>query len=147
MAYFSRRLTGVLTRADLVRLVAPTYAKARDVDDEEAAERLGRALAVPSVLDDVYRGISGALADMKGPRTHEDALMDRISAAVPERRARAKPAPGTPGISAVLVRIDLEIGLVSEGMRATLDTPRGRQLLEGGLLELGKHVVKDLLRG
>src|SRR5512138_3051378 len=132
MAYFSRRLTGVLTRADLVRLLAPTYAKAKGVDDEEATERLGRALAVPAALDDLYRGISTALADTKGPRTHEDALMDRISAAVPARRARAKPAPDTPGVAAVLVRLDLVIGLAPEPMRETLASPRGRALLEGG---------------
>lgn len=145
--YFSRRLPGVLTRADLVRLLAPTYAQQRAVDEEEAAERLGRALSSPPALDDVYRGISAALADLKGPRTGEDALMDRISAAVPARRARARPAPDTPGISAALVRLDLEIGLASEGMRDMLETPRGRALLEEGLRDLGKHVVKDLLRG
>lgn len=147
MAYFSRRLPGVLTRSDLVRLLAPTYAKARAVDEEEAMERLGRALAVPSALDDVYRGISDALADLKGPRTSEDALMDKISAAVPVRRARAKPAPDTPGASAALVRLDLEIGLASEGMRAMLESPRGGELLDAGLREIGRHLVKDLLRG
>jgi hypothetical protein len=147
VSYFSRRLPGVLTRADLVRLLAPTYARARAVDEEEAVERLGRALAAPPALDDVYRGISEALADLKGPRTSEDALMDRISAAVPARRARAKPAPDTPGVSAALVRLDLEIGLASEGTRTMLETPRGRQLLDAGLQELGKHLVKDLLRG
>jgi hypothetical protein len=147
VSYFSRRLPGVLTRADLVRLLAPTYARARAVDEEEAMERLGRALAAPQALDDVYRGISDALADLQGPRTSEDQLMDRISAAVPARRARAKPAPDTPGVSAALVRLDLEIGLASEGMRATLASPRGRELLEKGLRELGKHLVKDLLRG
>jgi hypothetical protein len=147
VAYFSRRLPGVLTKADLVRLLAPTYAKGRAVDEEEAMERLGRALAVPSALDDVYRGISDALADLKGPRTSEDALMDRISAAVPARRARAKPAPDAPGVSAALVRLDLEIGLAAEGMRAMLESPRGRELLDEGLRDIGKHLVKDLLRG
>jgi hypothetical protein len=147
VAYFSRRLPGVLTRADLVRLLAPTYARARAVDEEEAVDRLGRALAAPRALDDVYQGISDALADLQGPRTSEDQLMDRISAAVPARRARAKPAPDTPGVSAALVRLDLEIGLASEAMRATLASPRGRELLDQGLRELGKHLVKDLLRG
>jgi len=147
MAYFSRRLPGVLTKADLVRLLAPTYAKARDVDEEEAAERLSRALAVPAALDDVYRGISAGLAAAQGPRTTEDALMDRLSAAVPARRARAKPVPETPGLSAVLVRLDLELGLAAEAMRAMLETPKGRALLEDGLRAMGTHLVKELLRG
>lgn len=147
MALFSRRLPHVVTARDLVLLLAPTYAAARGVDEEEAAERLGRALAVPAALDDLYRGVSAALAEAKGPRTGEDALVDRISAGVAARRARAKPAPGTPAVAAVLVRLDLEIGLAPEAMRATLATPKGFALLEAGLRELGAHVVKELLRG
>jgi hypothetical protein len=147
MPYFSRRLPHVLTRGDLVLLLAPTYAKARDVDEEEASERLARALAVPAALEDVYRGISAALLDAKGPRTTEDALMDRLSAGVVARRARAKAAAATPAISAVLVRLDVEIGLVAEPMRATLATPKGKAFLDEGLRALGAHLVKELLRG
>jgi hypothetical protein len=153
----------VLTRADLVLLLAPTYAQARGVDEEEAHERLARALAVPAVQDDLYAGVSTALADAKGPRTRsarrggaatssappgasEDALLDRLSAAVAARRARAKAAAATPAVSAVLVRLDLEIGLAPEAMRATLASPRGRALLDEGLRAVGAHVVKHLLR-
>lgn len=144
--YFSRRLPHVLTRRDLVALLAPTYAKARQVDEEEAAERLERALESPVALDAVYRGLSAALGDAKGPRTGEDAVMDRISAHLSARRARIKAAEATPAVSAALVRLDLEIGLAPESMRATLATPRGEALLEAGLRELGAHLVKDLLR-
>ncbi len=147
MPYFSRRLPHVLTRADLVMLLAPTYAKARGVDEEEASERLSRALGSPAALDDLYRGISQALVDAKGPRTSEDALMDRLSAGVVARRARARAAERTPAVSAVLVRLDLEIGVASEAMRATLATPQARALLEEGLRTLGAHVVKELFRG
>jgi hypothetical protein len=146
VALFSRRLPHVLTRGDLVMILAPTYAKARGVDEEEAAERLARALAVPAALDDLYRGISAALADAKGPRTADDALVDRLSAGVAARRARARAAPGTPAVAAVLVRLDLEIGLAPEPMRATLATAKGAALVEAGLRELGAHLVKELLR-
>lgn len=127
-------------------LLAPTYAKARGVDEEEAGERLGRALAVPAVLDDLYRGISEALAEARGPRTSADALVDKLSAGVAARRARAKPAAGTPAVSAVLVRLDLEIGLAPDAMRAMLATPKGSALLGEGLRALGAHLLKDLLR-
>jgi hypothetical protein len=143
--YFSRRLPHVLTRPDLAALLAPTYAIARGVDEEEAVERLGRALAVPGAADAVYRGLSAALADAKGPRTSEDALMDRISAHA-GRRAWAKAAPVTPAVAAALVRLDVEIGLAPETMRETLASPKGSALLEAGLRELGAHVVKNLLR-
>jgi hypothetical protein len=147
LTLFSRRLPHVLTRADLALLLAPTYAKARGVDEEEASERLSRALAVPAALADVHGGISLALSDAKGPRTSEDALMDRLSAGVAARRARAKAAEVTPAVSAALVRLDVEIGLVPEQVRAMLGTDKGRALLDAGLRQLGAHVVKELLRG
>ena len=147
MSLFSRRLPHVLTRSDLVALLAPTYAKARDVDEDEARERLGQALAVPAALEDLYRGISEALADSRGPRTPEDALMDRLSAGVVARRARARPAPADAAVSAVLVRLDVECGLAGEPMRAMLATEKGRALLDQGLRAIGAHLVKELLRG
>lgn len=147
MPLFSRRLPHVVTARDLTALLAPTYAAARGVDEEEAAERLARALAVPAVLDDLYRGLSAALADAKGPRTTEDALVDRLSAGVVARRGRAKAAAATPAVSAVLVRLDLELGLAADAMRETLATPRARALLDEGLREVGAHLVKHLLKG
>lgn len=147
MALFSRRLPHVLTRADLAMLVAPTYAQALSVDEEEAHDRVARALARQEVVDDLYRGISAALEEARGPRTTEDAVMDKLSKGVQARRARAKPAPGSPAISAVLVRLNLEIGLAPEQLRATLESEKGRAMLEEGLRALGAHLVKDLIRG
>ncbi len=146
MTHFSRRLPHVIPPKDLVRLLVPTYAAARGVDEEEAAERLGRALAVPAALEDVYRGISDALRASQGPRTTEDQLMDKLSAGMAARRGRAKPAAATAAISAALVRLDLEIGLAPDAMRETLASPRGKALLDEGIRALGSHAVKDLLR-
>jgi hypothetical protein len=143
---FSRRLPHVLPARDVVRLLVPTYAAARGVDEEEAADRLSRALGVPGALEDVYAGISAALRDAQGPRTSEDQLVDKLSAGVVARRGRAKAAAATPAVSAALVRLDLETGLAPEAMRATLATPRGKALLDEGLRALGAHLVKDLLR-
>lgn len=143
---FSPRLPHLLTRKDLVHLLAPTYARARAVDEGEAAERLERALASPRLLEEVHAAVGGALADRKGPRTSADAVLDRISAQLVRRVARAKAAEATPAISAVLVRIDLETGLAPESMRDTLASPRGRPLLDAGWRELGAHLARELLR-
>jgi len=147
MALFSRRLPHVVTRADLVIVLTPTYAAARGVDDEEAAERLARALACHGVLDDLYGGLSAGLRDVQGPRTSDDDLLDRLSAGVQGRRGRVRAAPDSAALAAVLVRLDLEIGVAPEPMRATLATPRGRAALEEGLAALGRHLVKELLKG
>jgi hypothetical protein len=147
MTLFSRRLPHVLTRADLARVVAPTYAAAMSVEEDEAHERVTRAVEAPGVAEDLYRGISDALARSKGPRTTEDAQLDKLSAAVVARRARVKPAPSSAAISAVLVRMNLDIGLAPEGMRTTLASEKGRAMLEEGLRALGAHLVKELLKG
>jgi hypothetical protein len=144
VSYFSARLPHVLPRKDLVMALAPTYAAARGVDEDEATERLAQALAIPAALDDLYRGVSSALADAQGPRTSEDAVIDRLSQGVVARRARVKPLAASPAVSAVLVRLDLEIGLAAEAMRATLQTPKARALLDEGLRAIGAHLVKEL---
>ncbi len=146
MPLFSRRLPHVLTRGDLAALVAPTYAKALSVDEEEALERMARALERPGVADDLYRGISEALRRAKGPRTSDDDLVDRLSRGVQARRGRARAAPPTGALSAVMVRLNLELGIAPEQMRATLESDKGRALLEEGLRTLGEHLVKELLR-
>ena len=146
MTHFSRRLPHVVTRADLSRMLLETYVDAMSVDDEEALERLGRALEQPALLDELYGGISTALAAVQGERTSEDQLMDKLAKGVQRRRARVKAAPGHPSIAAVLVRINLELGLAPEPMRVTLRAPQGRALLEDGLSRLGRHLVAELLK-
>lgn len=143
---FSRRLPHVLTRADLCRVLLETYVDLMNVEDEEALDRLGRALDRPELLDALYRGISTALAAVQGTRTTEDQLMDKLGKGVQARRGRVKAAPAHPSIAAVLVRINLELGLAPEQMRATLQTEKGRALLEDGLSRLGKHLVAELVK-
>jgi hypothetical protein len=142
----SRRLPHVLTRADLVTILVPTYAEALSVDEDEARDRLGRALERPELLAEAYRALGEALRAAKGPRTTEDAVVDKLSAGVQARRGRVKPAPGGPSLSAVLVRVNLELGLAPEPMRQTLATEKGRAMLDAGWSAVARHVVRELLR-
>jgi len=50
-------------------------------------DRLLRAFANQRVLDEVYGGLSAALAEAKGARTTDDELVDKLSTGV--RRAAA----------------------------------------------------------
>jgi hypothetical protein len=146
VALFSKRLPHVVTRADLSRMLAPTYAKASQVDPELAQERLHRALQSQRVLDEVYTGLSSALAEAKGPRTTEDELIDKLSAGVQARRGRVRAAELTPAVSAVLVLLNLEIGEAPDMMRSALQGEKGRALLDEGLRSIGRHLVKELIR-
>jgi hypothetical protein len=136
----------VVTRKDLALLLAPTYAASAEVDFEEAHERMERAVGSPRVLEQIYAGLSAALEGRKGPRTSEDELVDALSAGVQKRRSRVKPAPPGPGISAVMVLLNLELGYAPEMMRGALENPKGKALLDEGLRALGTHLLKELIK-
>lgn len=142
----SRRLPHVLTRADLATILVPTYAEALSVEEDEAHDRLGRALERPELLAEAYRALAGALRAARGPRTTEDAVVDKLSAGVQARKGRVKAAPGGPALSAVLVRVNLELGLAPEQMRQMLATEKGLAMLAAGWSALAGHLVKELLR-
>ncbi|HUK66257.1 MAG TPA: hypothetical protein VLV17_05470 [Anaeromyxobacteraceae bacterium] len=146
MTDFSPRLSHLFPSKTLARLIAATYAQGMQVDEEEAHERLLEALAAPAAVTDVLRGIAAALGTRVGPRASPDSLLDRLSARLGPSGGRVRAAKATPAMAAVLVRLNLEIGLSPETMRATLAGGKGAQALEEGLNELGAHIVKELLR-
>ena len=125
VALFSRRLPHVFPRAALARVLAPTYAKAAQVDPEEAEDRLLRAFASQRVLDQVYQG---------------------LSAGVQARSRKVRAAELTPAVSAVLVLVNVEVGQASEMMREAIQGGKGQALLQEGLKALGAHLVKELIR-
>jgi len=143
---FSPRLPAVVTRADLAWLVTPTYAEASSIEDDEAHERLARAFTHLELVDDLLWGISEALPQRQGARTTPDQLVDKLSRALHARRGKVTAAAAGPSISAVLVRINVELGLAPEAVRATLQTDKGQKLLDDGLRKLGAHLVDELLK-
>ena len=143
---FSKRLTHVVTRKDLAVMLAPTYAASANVDWDEAHERMERALGSQAIADAVWEGLSEALFTVQGKRTGEDELIDNLSAGVQKRRSRVKPASLTPGVSAVMVMLNLELGFAPEMMRNALHEPKGQALLKAGLKELGLHLAQQLIK-
>jgi len=143
---FSRRLPHVVTRKDLALIVAPTYAAAANVDFEEAHERMERAVGSQRIVDALHQGLSDALYERKGARTGEDELIDKLSDGIQKRRSRVKAAPLTPGISAAIVLLNLELGYAPEMMRNALAEPKGEKLLQDGLRQLGAHLLKELIK-
>lgn len=145
MAALSTRLPHLVTRSDLATLLTPTYGAGQSVDDDESHDRLTRALADPSLLDDVYRSLEEALAAHLGPRTDEDALLDKLAKRVALRKARVKPADVSK-VAALLVRINLLLGLAPERMREVMESNRGRESQSEALRVMGSHLVQELLR-
>jgi hypothetical protein len=52
----------------------------------------------------------------------------------------------TPAISAVMVLLNLELGYAPEMMRGTLASPKGAQMLQQGLRELGEKLLRQLVK-
>lgn len=145
MTLISPRLPHVVTRNDLALLLLDTYQSAMGVDDDEALDRLNRALARPDLLADFHRAISTALI-AKDPQADPDAVIDKLSKAVQKKRGRVKPAPDHPSIAAVLVRINLELGVAPESMRAMLESDKGKKALDDGMTRLAKYLVGELVK-
>ena len=144
MALFSPRLPHVLTRADLAHLLSSTYAREVAISEELAHERLDRALKRDGLPNRIYEAVSAALTLVQGSRT-EDALIDALSKAVPKRIGKIQAAPPSASLSAVTVWINLELGEAPENLRATLETDKGRVLLDRGFQGLGKYLVDQLV--
>lgn len=141
---FSKRLPHVLTRRDLALIVSPTVAAASRVEFDIAHERIERAFAIHRVADAFYEGFSAALEAIKGPRTSEDDLIDKLSAGLEKKRSRVKEANVTPAVSAALVFLDIETGHAPEMMKNALDTEKGRALLKKGLQDFAAHLLREL---
>lgn len=138
------RLDHILPPREWVRLLLPTYAEAACVDDAEAQDRLARALSDTALRDDLAAGLTAALAELRGPKTDADQQLDRLSKALGKRH-NFKPAPGSPALSAVLVRIGVAAGL-GEGLAEVLKTEKGKALYAQGLAALSRHLAKELVK-
>ena len=146
MSHYPKRLPHVITRADWTYLLAPTYAAAQSVDEEIALERLQRAVQSEQILNELYGGLAAGMEAQRGARTTEDEQIDKLSQGIEKRRGRVKAMQQTPGLSAVLVSIDVQIGHAPEMMRDALANPKGAALLKSGLAALGSFLFKELVK-
>ncbi len=140
------RLSHLATRAVVVAKLAPTYAAAHHVDEEEAAERLGRALQ-GSLLTQL---LETAWAEMKGKakRLNDDGLLEKVATTLKDRPQRpGKRVEPTPALSAFLLWVDLEAGTASDAARRALESEEGRKRVQEGLSVVGALLAAELTKG
>jgi hypothetical protein len=146
MPSYPPRLAHLATRAVLVAKLAPTYALAHQLDDEEAATRLDAALKGPllaQLLDAAWEAMKG-----RTRRLDDDGLLEKVATTLRERPQRpGRVAPLSPAWSAFLVVADLHAGTASEAARRLMETDAGRQRGHEGLAEAGRHLAAELTRG
>lgn len=142
---FPPRLAHLATRAVVAAKLAPTYGVSHQVDDDEAAARVDRALQGP-LLDDL---LAAAWAELQAgtKKLTEDALLEKVARALKDRPQRpGKVAAQTPAWSAFLVLIDVHAGLASDSARRLLESEAGAKAAAQGLTAAGKHLAAELLR-
>jgi hypothetical protein len=142
---FPPRLAHLATRSVVVSRLAPTYAEAHRIDDEEAAARLSRALQGP-LLDDLLAACwEKLLGETK--RLDEAGLLEKIARSLKDRPTRpGKVVPVTAPLSAFFVTADVAAGTASDAVRHVLETDAGRAKVAEGLAEAGALMARELTR-
>lgn len=137
------RLSHLATRAVVVAKLAPTYAEANSLEDEEAVSRLDRALQSP-LLEDLLTACWG---ELQAGGQDEEALLKKVASSLKNRPQRpGKIAPVTTGWSAFLVLADVHAGTASDAAQRLLETEEGKKRARAGLVEVGKHLAAELSR-
>lgn len=139
------RLGHLVTRAVVAAKFRPLFATSHEIDENEAQERLERALAGrlwELLLDTAWF----ALTDKKR-EVDEAAMLEKIAKTLKSRPLRpGRDATLNPSFSAFLVMIDLEAGMASDAARKVLESPQGEAMKKAGLTEAGRFLAAELTR-
>lgn len=143
---FPPRLGHLATRPVVVAKLVPTYANAHQIDEEEASQRLSRALA-GEIWEDL---LEAAWVAMKGKtkRLTDEGLLEKVATTLKDRPMRPGKATETNAAwSAFMMQLDLEIGTAGDAARRVMETAQGRQMIAAGLAEAGKFLAAELTKG
>ncbi|SEU09823.1 hypothetical protein [Stigmatella erecta] len=140
------RLGHLATRPVVVNRLVPTYAQAHQIDEQEAAQRLSRAIS-GHLWEDLLAATWKALqATLKRP--DEDKLLEKVATTLQERPLRyGKAVETNPSWSAFMMMLDLEIGTAGDAARRVMETEQGRKMLGAGLEEAGRFLATELTKG
>lgn len=140
------RLAHLATRAVVVAKLMPTYARAHNIDEEEASQRLSTALAgrlLTALLESTWTAMRGT-----AKRLTDDGLLEKVATTLGDRPLRpGRPAPSNSAWSAFLILLDLEVGTASDAARRVMESDEGRRRGDEGLAEAGRFLAAELTRG
>ena len=139
------RLAHLATRAVVSAKLFPSYSEAQKLEDDEAKERLSRALAGPlweRLLENTWEALLG---DAK--RLDEAGLLEKVARSLGERPLRpGRATPDSPEWNAFWLELELEAGTVSETARRVLEGDAGKQLMKKGRTAAGRFLAAELTR-
>ena len=139
------RLGHLVTRAVMAARLRPTFAGSHEIDEEEAQERLERALS-GRLWELLLETTWDALNDKKR-KSDPDAVLERVAGTLKDRPLKpGRIAKQNPAFSAFLVLIDLEAGTASDAARKVLESAQGEAMKQQGLAEAGRFLANELVK-
>jgi hypothetical protein len=139
------RLSHLATTPILVAKFLPTYMAAHQVDDDEAASRLERALK-GQLRERLLTACWDALTAQKR-RLNDDGLLEKVAGSLADRPLRrGRVAKLSPAWSAFLVLIDIEAGTAADTVRRAMENEIAQQKAAEGIVEAGAHLAAELTR-
>jgi hypothetical protein len=140
------RLGHLATRPVVVNRLVPTYAKAHEIDEQEAGLRLERAIAGPLWEDLLAATWEAMQARVK--RLDEQKLLEKVASTLEERPLRyGKVVETNPAWSAFMMVLDLEIGTAGDAARKVMESPQAKKMVAAGLAEAGMFLATELTKG
>ena len=148
MAKLPLRFTGLVTRSVLAEMMVQTYAVNKDIDPNEAYERLDVALKELRLIEGLQQSIWRA-ATAKKPGLDDSPLVDLLAKRL-DRAKRFKPfkpkRTESGALAAVMLLVDMGAGYASGDARDLIQSEQGEKLLAEGFRLLGEHLAGEMLR-
>jgi hypothetical protein len=130
----------------VVNRLVPTYAKAHNIDEEEASQRLSRALE-GHIWEDLLAATWEAMK-ARVKRLDEERLLEKVLTTLGDRPLRyGKAVETNPAWSAFMMILDLEIGTAGDAARRVMESEQGRKMIAAGLAEAGGFLATELTKG
>ena len=144
----SPRFLSLVTRTALPEMLAPTYAKLKNLDPNEAYSRLEVGLGRMPLLDSIQQAIWRGLDEERAGLDEAQMVAHLEKRLEKKKRLRAASwRAADEGVwVAVSIALDEGAGVASGEARDLLASPGGQELLQKGLRKLGVHIAKELLR-
>jgi hypothetical protein len=140
------RLGHLATRPVVVNRLVPTYAKAHQIDEQEAMQRLERAIA-GRIWEDLLAATWEAMKSHV-KRLDEQKLLEKVATTLEERPLRyGRVVEPNAAWSAFMMLLDLEIGTAGDAARKVMESEQGRKMVSAGLAEAGMFLATELTRG
>ncbi len=131
-------------------MIAPTYAKIKNLDPNDAYRMLGSALADMRLLDQVQQAIWRGLEQQRASMDEAGMVTHLEKRFAKKKGKRFKPlsyrSSEEGAYVALSIAFDRGAGVASGEAVDLLLSPGGQELFDKGLTGLGLHLAKELLR-